>query len=433
MTVRLRAIQQLAWATGVACAGLLEAHCGGTSATPIVQDAAANADADADAGADAGGDVAVHMCVADMPCNPPGNVCQMGTTSCTPAGEVCGSLANAGLGTPCGTNQVCNQGACVACASGVACNPSGNPCQTGVTSCASGAPTCVPMGNAPDGASCGAGEVCSKGACTACVAGAPCTPAGNPCQIGATSCSTGQATCLSTGDVADGTACTVGICCGGTCAACSTPAANQTITCSVKTCTFACKSGYSMCDGGACVDTTSNSSACGPSCMVCPSGTSCANSKCGTVKYGYSTEFSCGGAVGPFGAGILWGEPITISTPITVTTLGLFANNPAVGVHAILALYTDSAGAPSRLKTYTASTAITNGDNALPVLSAVSVPAGTYWIAGEYDASASICTDVNTQNLQAYVSVTYGTVPDPFGTGTTPMGVDINYYVVGTQ
>jgi hypothetical protein len=189
-----------------------------------------------------------------------------------------------------------------------------------------------------------------------------------------------------------------------------------------------------MCGGTDCIDTTSNSNACGPSCMVCPSGTSCTNSKCGTVEYGYPTEFSpCGGSFSGVSSDYLFGESITIPATITVTALGLFGNNPAAGVHGVMALYGDSGGAPSGLKTDTSSTAIANGNNLIPVLSQVSVGPGTYWIFAEFDSLAAICSDSSTSNQWDYIPVTYGSAPNLFGTPMTTAGqANLNYYVVGT-
>jgi hypothetical protein len=99
-----------------------------------------------------------------------------------------------------------------------------------------------------------------------------------------------------------------------------------------------------------------------------------------------------------------------------------------------MALYSDSGGAPSSLKTYTGSAAITNGNNFFPVLSTVTIGPGTYWIFAEFDAVATICEDTSTSNQQDYLAVTYGSAPNPFGTpGVTAAQADLNYYVVGTE
>lgn len=95
-----------------------------------------------------------------------------------------------------------------------------NPCEHGVIDCASGTPTCVSTGNVADGTSCGTNLVCHAGACTACTPGAACTP-GNDCHTGSIDCSTGASVCQDTGaSVPDGTSCAGGVCQSGTCNAC---------------------------------------------------------------------------------------------------------------------------------------------------------------------------------------------------------------------
>ena len=70
-----------------------------------------------------------------------------------------------GTGSSCGPNKVCNGSAsCIDCTAGDACieNP-GHVCKVGVTSCSTGAQTCVDSTNKPDGTLCGAGPSCNEG------------------------------------------------------------------------------------------------------------------------------------------------------------------------------------------------------------------------------------------------------------------------------
>src|SRR5262249_48055782 len=146
-----------------------------------------------------------------------------------------------------------------------------------------------------------------------------------------------------------------------------------------------------LCCSGACTDTTSNNSACGSTCRVCPGGSTCASSQC-TIKYGYPTKFNpCGVQVTSINANLLLAEKVTVTSTTTVTALGVFGNTPS-GEKGILALYSDSGGAPSGLLTYTSQATIVAGDNRLLVLSSVTLQPNTYWIAGVYNAGASICT-----------------------------------------
>jgi hypothetical protein len=336
-------------------------------------------------------------CTANAACNPNGNACQNGTTSCGTGQSVCGFTSNVNNGTGCGTNKVCYQGNCAACTANAACNPNGNVCQNGSTSCGTGQSVCGFTSNVNNGTGCGTNQVCYQGNCTACTANAACNPNGNVCQNGTTACSTGQQTCGFTGNANNGTSCSGGLCCGG-----------------------------------ACTDTTSNNGACGSSCRVCPGGSTCAASQC-TIKYGEYTKFNpCGSSVTIINAGLYLAQKVTFTASTTVTALGVWGNAPAGGLTGFLALYADSGGQPGSLQTYTNSAAIVAGDNRFPVLNAVTLPANTYWIAGEYSAAASICADNSTTNPIDYVTVTYPTIPNPFGTPTTTTSVKFNYYVVGT-
>jgi hypothetical protein len=73
--------------------------------------------------------------------------------------------ANQPNGASCGTDLVCDKGACNFCAQGAQCSTS-NPCHVGSTDCSTGTPVCVDTGAAvADGNYCGRGEVCTAGAC----------------------------------------------------------------------------------------------------------------------------------------------------------------------------------------------------------------------------------------------------------------------------
>jgi hypothetical protein len=142
----------------------------------------------------------------------------------------------------------------------------------------------------------------------------------------------------------------------------------------------------------------------------------------------------CGTVVGQINAGLLIVQQVSITQTTTVTALGVFGNMPS-GLTGILVLYGDAAGTPGALKTSTNATPIAAGKNEIPVNATTTLPAGTYWIGGEYSATASICSDNAGTNSVKFVNVTYPTVPAPFGNPGPVMSstsVDFNYYVVGT-
>jgi hypothetical protein len=123
---------------------------------------------------------------------------------------------------------------------------------------------------------------------------------------------------------------------------------------------------------------------------------------------------------------------ITISEDVTVTSLGVVAQSET-GAQGILALYSNVGGAPSALLAQTISATINAGVNQISLTSSVDVPAGTYWIAGEYNETAAICIDdSNTNEIQIVGIASYGSVPSMFGDPMhTVFGENVNYYVVG--
>jgi hypothetical protein len=207
-------------------------------------------------------------CVSGAACTP-ANACHVGATSCTSGASVCVDTgASVADGASCGTDAVCAGGTCNACEAGATCDPA-NPCKTGALVCDTGTPVCTESGNEPNGTGCGTDQVCNGGACVACDAGASCTPAENACHVGATSCTTGVSVCVDTGaSVADGASSgTNAVCGGGTCSACEAGA----------TCDPAdpCKTGVTECGTGIPVCTESGNEPDGTSCgtdLVCTGG-----------------------------------------------------------------------------------------------------------------------------------------------------------------
>jgi hypothetical protein len=152
------------------------------------------------------------------------------------------------------------------------------------------------------------------------------------------------------------------------------------------------------------------------------------------IDYGDFSPFApCNteGGLNVFAAGHLLGQSITVSAEIALLSLGV-VGQAATGAQGILALYSDVDGSPSALLAQTATTTINAGANVIPVTSPILVVAGNYWIVGEYSAAASLCVDSSTTNMLDAVAIpSYGTVPATFGTPTSQMSVDINYYVYG--
>jgi hypothetical protein len=124
-------------------------------------------------------------------------------------------------GTVCGTDLVCQGGACVACADGASCVPDAAPCHQGRLSCGA-TPSCADAGEtAADGTVCGVDEVCSYGSCVYCVEGQICQT-GGPCYYQSRqTCSQGPYCLNQLGNFPDGSTCVdqgkVGTCLAGEC------------------------------------------------------------------------------------------------------------------------------------------------------------------------------------------------------------------------
>ena len=159
-------------------------------------------------------------CAAGSDCTPQGS-CWKQTIACTTGSPLCEDAGPEPAGTTCGTDLYCSQGACAPCTPGNSCTPT-NPCHLGTTSCSSGVATCTDTGTVvSDGTPCGTNEVCNSAQCVPCTSNVTCAPA-NPCHTGATSCATGTSVCNDTGsDLPNGTSCGNGLSCTtGNCASC---------------------------------------------------------------------------------------------------------------------------------------------------------------------------------------------------------------------
>jgi hypothetical protein len=155
-------------------------------------------------------------------CVLPANPCHVGAMTCSGGSADCADtgtlLPN---GASCGADLVCSGGTCIACTSGSACSPVGS-CHTGILDCSNGTPTCAQQAELlSDGAPCGSELVCNQGRCLACAAGSSCTT-GNPCAYGLISCDTGLPICTDAYPFGDGTYCdTNSVCLSGNCVSCS--------------------------------------------------------------------------------------------------------------------------------------------------------------------------------------------------------------------
>lgn len=162
-------------------------------------------------------------------CVDPSNVCLYGTLDCSSGTPTCNATLER-TGVPCGTGQVCGlRGTCIDCVEDAPCQAG---CSNGHLRCGSGTPQCeaatpttavtpgTPCAVSCGGSDCGGVYVCSpEGECTTCDEGAACVAG---CDNGHVSCALGGA-CVSDGTPAPAfTLCgSEQICDGrGACAAC---------------------------------------------------------------------------------------------------------------------------------------------------------------------------------------------------------------------
>src|SRR5580765_1820146 len=155
------------------------------------------------------GSGACVACTAGGACTGNPNVCKNGVYSCATGAMTCSDGSNKMGGTSCGTNLVCDgNGNCGACTANQACSNNPRPCYTGITSCSTGTMVCNDNTPKAAGASCGTNMVCnSAGTCVSCTAGVSCTTNPSQCLNGVTSCATGAQTCVDGGAKPNGTGC----------------------------------------------------------------------------------------------------------------------------------------------------------------------------------------------------------------------------------
>jgi sugar lactone lactonase YvrE len=282
---------------------------------------------------------ACRTCIDGADCTP-ANACHIGFLSCTAQGPVCADTgSDKPNGDPCGVDMYCSAGACTPCMQGDTCALVSNPCVQGAIECQTGVPVCAAtMVNVADGSPCGANQVCKGGACVACTTGASCTPAADPCHAGAVVCTSGDPVCMATATaVSDGTGCGTNLFCNaGACVACPQGDACQPAN--------ICHAGHFECGTGSAVCTDDGTpandfQACGAPGQFCQAGS------CVTL----TDTLSLTGGGGQSGAvGALLSTPVTLTlkdgggNPIVGRTVTMTV--PAGGVSTPASAPTGSGG-----------------------------------------------------------------------------------------
>lgn len=334
----------------------------------------------ADGDSDGQGD-ACEACIPGSPCAPV-NSCNVGLLLCSGATPVCQDTGQPRPdGSTCGLDQVCFAGACAPCQNGGSCfTSSAGACVVGVQSCASGQAECLPTAaQVPSGNTCGLDQVCDDGACVACTEGGACTYAPNACRQGRLSCDTGlPQTCEDSGlNAADGTNCGgANFCRNGSCEPC-----NQGQACSPAS--APCHVGAITCGTGSatCEDQGSNApdgSPCLGAGMYCSAGACITSPNTLTVTAGGGQTAPVGSQLAPItvrlrdgGGNALVGRAVTVVPAPGATVVSPASPTDATGASSFVVRLGPTAG----VQTFSVQTPV-SAPLELP-FSATASPAGT--------------------------------------------------------
>ena len=118
--------------------------------------------------------------------------------------------------------------------------------------------------------------------------------------------------------------------------------------------------------------------------------------------------------------GYLNGSPATLASAATLSSLSVYIGATTPGANVRLALYaSDAGGTPTTLLAQTAEGAAVAGWTTLPVISPVSLAAGTYWILALTDNSAVVyryATGLPSTSFYGWAPQTYGPFPAAIAT-----------------
>lgn len=128
-----------------------------------------------------------------------------------------------------------------------------------------------------------------------------------------------------------------------------------------------------------------------------------------------------------WGPDSLRGFAITVPRKTTVYAFGTRGVSTAGNFQ--MALYTDSAGAPSALVAHSSGAPLLAGDQEVPATAPTQLVAGTYWVMFLVDSTINMSATASGTVNKA-VAVTYGTpLPNPITGTTTPPSYDINLWI----
>ena len=141
-------------------------------------------------------------------------------------------------------------------------------------------------------------------------------------------------------------------------------------------------------------------------------------------RFGWVVEFD---GKSSHAANTLVAVPIDIPTG-TVVGFGAIAKAP--GPRSSMILYTDRAGAPGALVTFTPPFTLVLGAQTIAPAAPIEVEAGRFWLAAVYDAQAAIGIDYSDKGaFVMWARHAFGSPPDFFPTPSKFMGQRFNWWI----
>lgn len=165
-----------------------------------------------------------------------------------------------------------------------------------------------------------------------------------------------------------------------------------------------------------------NAGVCGAAGCESPKAT-CGNACCSV--YGNPTSL---GGTGTYTGGTLCVRPVTVGAAGDLVDIGVIGITP--GIDVVFGLYADNGGTPGALVAETGESVLVNGPLLLAT-PATPVSAASYWIAVEFNGTASVVESPTTTVTAYCATLTFSpTLPAAFPAETSYSGRMASWYVL---
>ena len=146
-----------------------------------------------------------------------------------------------------------------------------------------------------------------------------------------------------------------------------------------------------------------------------------------TYTIGYSTVYS---SLTSFSPVYLLSIPLTISSSVTLESIGVI--HPYSTTATVrMAVYSNSGSAPDALLAYTSWATVTAGSQEVPVVTPVTLSAGTVWLAIQYSVSTYVYMNTSALLGWRYISLSSSAaLPSSFGSSLSFTSGTPNLYLV---